>query len=338
MSSKAPRAGVRLRGQHGRSATRLVLTVAVAILAADATGACGDRRARRADGQVTLWLAGDVHVGAGDDPDVVVRRLAALAPLTQGAIGVVNLEGPVTTEPARDGELANAPALLDGLRRAGVEVAGIANNHAADLGASLADTRDALRAHLIEPAGGPAGAAIVERNGVRIALTAHELPPAAHGLDTAALAADLAAARAQADVLVATFHVTGPPSYLPPREALTAVALARDAGAAVIALHGSHALARVERTAEGVTAWGLGNLLFACACTDEEDALLLRVTLDRQGLVDATVAPITAGLRGGPARPVADPALVYELLRSLRSTPLAPSGPTARLLPPVTPP
>ncbi|HVV84037.1 MAG TPA: CapA family protein, partial [Kofleriaceae bacterium] len=139
---------------------------------------------------------------------------------------------------------------------------------------------------------------------------------------------------ARGDVLVATFHVTAPASYLPPREAVTAVAIARTAGAAVIVVHGSHALARVERTAGSVTAWGLGNLLFHCDCTDEEDALLLRVTVDRGGLVDASVVPIAAGLHGAAARPAGDPALLYDLLASLRSTPLAPSGPVARILPP----
>jgi hypothetical protein len=336
MSSKAPRAGARLRGAAGRSAGRLAITVAIVAIAAHATGACA-RRPRDRGPAVRLWLAGDVHLGAEGaltDPDVAAHRLAALVPLVDGAAGIVNLEGPITTSAPREGELFNHPALLPGLARAGVAVVGIANNHAADGGGRCpVATRDALVAHHLVPAGGPAGAALLERGGLRVAVTAHDLPAGGAGLDLAALAAELADARTGADVLIATFHVTGPPSYLPPREALTAVALARTAGAAVIALHGSHALARVERTAGGVTAWGLGNLLFACACTDEDDALVLLVTIDRAGLVDAAVVPVTAGLRGGPAHPAAEPALTYELLRALRSTPLAAAGPRARLLP-----
>lgn len=331
MSSSAPRAGARIL----RPASRLAVLVAV-LTAAHATGAC--RRSPPPAATVTLWLGGDVHLGDGEEAD---RRLAALAPLTAGAIGVVNLEGAVADRAARDGELVNLPARLPGLRRAGVVAAGVANNHAADLGPDApAATVGALIAARLIPIGGPAGAALLDQRGVRVVITAHDLPPGPAGagappaLDTAALAADLAAARAAGDVLVATFHVTAPPSYLPAREAVTAVALARAAGAAVIVVHGSHALARVERSADAVTAWGLGNLLFACACTDEEDALLLRVTLDRHGLVDAEVVPIAAGLRGAPARPAAEPALVYDLLASLRSTPLAPAGPRARLLAP----
>jgi hypothetical protein len=91
---------------------------------------------------------------------------------------------------------------------------------------------------------------------VRVVITAHD-PPArrrrrAAALDTAALPPTWPPPA----TFDATFHVTAPPS-LPAREAVTAAAPARAAGAAVI-VHGSHALARVERTADGVTAWGLG--------------------------------------------------------------------------------
>ena len=63
------------------------------------------------------------------------------------------------------------------------------------------------------PFGGPAGAALLDLGGTRVALTAHDLE---HGVP-ADLAADLARARGGADVLVATFHVTGPASVLPLR-------------------------------------------------------------------------------------------------------------------------
>lgn len=334
MSSTAPRAGA----EQGRRASRLAGLAAVALAAVHATGACA--RDRRPPPQVTLWLGGDVHLGDGPEAD---RRLAALAPLTGGAVGVVNLEGAVSERPAREGELLNHPARLAGLRRAGVAVATIANNHAHDAGPDApAATAAALRAAGLAPAGGPAGAAVIERGGLRVAITAHELTPGARasdadelapGLTGDALAAELARARASADVLIATFHLTAPPSYLPPREALTAAALARAAGASVIAFHGSHALARVERRGGTVTAFGLGNLLFACACTDDEDALLLRVTVDRGGLVAAEIAPITAGLAGADARPADEPDLDYTLLEGLRSTPLEPAGDRARLLP-----
>lgn len=321
MSSTAPRAGARLLRRHRAAA------VAVAL------AACG-----HAPGAPTvdLWLGGDVHLGDAD-ASTAGARLAALRPLTFGALGVVNLEGPVSAAPPRHGELANHPAALPALRAAGVRVVGVANNHAGDgaapPAATVATTVDAARAAGLTPAGRTAGVAVISTDGLRIAVSAHEL---AVPVDRDGLAAELARARRAGDVLVATFHVTAPPTYLPPAEAVTAVALARAAGAAVIAVHGSHALARVERTADGVTAWGLGNLAFACACTDEADGLLLRVTLDRHGLVDAAVLPLTAGLRGQPAAPADEPTLVYQLLAALRSTPLVVDGPRATLVRPDT--
>jgi Bacterial capsule synthesis protein PGA_cap len=316
MSLTAPRAGAKL----DRWAARLAV-VALALSACDhATGAPG----------VTVWLAGDVHLGQADGP-TVARRLAALAPFTDG-VGVVNLEGPVAAVTARPGELANHPVGVAALRGAGVRVVGIANNHADDGGRDPRTwTRALARGLGLLPVGGAAGAARLEVGGVRLVISAHDLTP---GFDRAALATALADARAQGDVLVATFHVTAPSTYAAPAEAIAAVAVAQVAGARVIAVHGSHAVARVERTGATVIAWGLGNLLFDCACTDEEDGLVLQVTLDRDGLVDASVVPIAAGLRGQPATPARDPALMYELLAALRSTPLAADGARARLLPP----
>jgi poly-gamma-glutamate capsule biosynthesis protein CapA/YwtB (metallophosphatase superfamily) len=239
----------------------------------------------------------------------------------RGGPGVVNLEGPVGDgwyggEPLR---LTQAPAALAELRAAGVAVAGIANNHAGDAGPDgPAATARALAGAGVRAAGGPAGAAILDVGGLRVAVTAHDLAAGA----PPGLRADLDAARRRADVLVATFHVTGPPSYLPRPELEAAVEVALAAGATVVAAHGTHMLARVERRGRAVVAWGLGNLAFACPCTDEDSGALLEVELDRAGAGAARILPIDAGLRGAPARAAADPELTLELLRALGSSPL----------------
>ena len=123
-------------------------------------------------------------------------------------------------------------------------------------------------------------------------------------------------------MLVATFHVTGPPSLLPPPELKEAVELALAAGAKVVLAHGSHALGLVERRGDAVIAWGLGNLAFACACTDEVDGLALTVEFDAKGSVTrAAAVPVTAGLRGASAKLSAAPGLVLDLLESLGGKP-----------------
>ena len=117
----------------------------------------------------------------------------------------------------------------------------------------------------------------------------------------------LHAARQRGNLLIASFHVAGPPSYLPHPELRSAVKIAIAAGAKIVVAHGTHAIGPVERRGNLVVAWGLGNLVFACDCTDEREGLLLEIVL-RDGEIDsASVIPIEAGFQGEPARVSADP-------------------------------
>ncbi|HKA91554.1 MAG TPA: CapA family protein [Haliangiales bacterium] len=267
-----------------------------------------------------MWIGGDVFLGAGGR-----GALTGIRAIVGGAPGVVNLEGPVgdggaAGQPLR---LTHARRALAELRAAGVVAAGIANNHARDAGPDgAAETARALAAAGVRAAGGPAGAATLSVGGLRVVVTAHDLEAGV----PATLGEDLRAARRRGNVLVATFHVTGPPRYLPRPELVDAVAVAVDAGAAVIAAHGTHELARVERRGRTVIAWGLGNLTFACACTDEETGALLEVALGPEGAGEASIIPIDAGLGDTTARAAADPALTFELLEALGSSRLTRRG------------
>lgn len=252
------------------------------------------------------------------------RAEVLLTDLPLRGAGIVNLEGPVAPAPAPGPGLRlvnplHAPAVL---AAAGVRVAGVANNHAADAGP--ADLRAPLLAAGLLPTAG-ADFALLDLDGLRVAVTAHDLtdgPPAAY-------AADLARARAAADHLVVTLHVTGPASYLPRPELRAAVEQAVAAGATVVAAHGTHAIGPVERRGRAVIAWGLGNLVFDCDCTREDEALVLEVGLDRDGVPHAAVVPIRAGLDGASASPAPDPAGVLDLLEALGGAPLTRRGPRA---------
>jgi poly-gamma-glutamate capsule biosynthesis protein CapA/YwtB (metallophosphatase superfamily) len=278
---------------------------------------CGKRRA--APEPIELWIGGDVHVGDSD-----ATGLAPISEALKGAFGIVNLEGPIGAAPAPGGELrlANAPSAVAALRRGGVKIAGIANNHAEDRGIDgISHTAAALRELGILPAGGPAGPAVLSINERRVVITAHDLSKGIpQGLER-----ELEDARGRGDVLVATFHVTGPPSYLPRLDLRTAVEAAITKGALVVAAHGTHALGPVERRGQAVIAWGLGNLLFACDCTDEVDGAVLRVSIEGD-TARAQIIPIDAGLRGGAARPSHNPSLILDLFDALGSSPLRREG------------
>ena len=272
-----------------------------------------------------LWIGGDVFLGTGGH-----GALAGIPAIVGGAPGIVNLEGPVgearTDEPPDGGDghraappirLLQAPRALAELNAAGVVVAGIANNHARDAGpGGAAATARALAAAGIRAAGAPAGPASLTLGRLRVVVTAHDLEAGT----PAGLRDELVAARRRGDVLIATFHVTGPPTYLPRPELVDAVTIALEAGAAVVAAHGTHELARVERRGRAVIAWGLGNLAFACACTDEQSGALLEIVLGPDGAGEASIVPIDAGLAGSAAHAASDPALTFELLEALGAT------------------
>lgn len=296
------------------------------------TGACralvfavfvlGCNRKQATPEPVELWIGGDVHVG-----DAQGSSLAPISEALQGAHGIVNLEGPIgnTPEPAGELRLANAQSGVASLRAGGVKIAGIANNHADDLGPEgISATAAALRKLSILPAGGPAGPAVLFTNGRRVVVTAHDLSKGV----PAGLEEDLENARGRGDILVATFHVTGPPSYLPRPELRAAVDSAITKGALVVAAHGTHALGPVERRGRAVIAWGLGNLLFACDCTGEVDGAILRVSIEGD-TARAKILPIDAGLRGAAARPSHDPKLILDLFDALGSSPLRREGSSA---------
>ena len=281
-----------------------------------AVTACRHPREKSAE----LWLGGDVSLG-----DAEKNQLLGMAGMVPGAAGIVNLEGPVSARPPADGKLRlwNAPSAVAELAAFQVKVAGIANNHAGDAGAhGQEQTAAYLRQSGILPAGGPAGPALFQMNGISVAVTAHDLT---NGVPSQ-LEADLVAARRQADILVATFHVTGPPSYLPRPELKRAVEIAYHAGAQVIAAHGTHAIGPVERREKAVIAWGLGNIAFACDCTQEEDAIILRVVIQSSGVGKAEVLPLKAGINNRVAEPAQDAKGIFDLLEAIGSSKLKREG------------
>jgi poly-gamma-glutamate synthesis protein (capsule biosynthesis protein) len=202
----------------------------------------------------------------------------------------------------------------------------MANNHALDAGPNgERNTAEAVRKAGIEPAGGVAGAAVVSVDGLRLVVAAYDLR---HGVQKD-LAVSLGAARKKGDVLVASFHVTGPDSYLPRPGLRKAVEIALKADARIIVAHGTHVIGPVERRGQTVIAWGLGNLAFACDCTREREGLLLRVRVKADDTVLAEVIPIEAGLQGEPAKPARDANGIFDLLAAIESSKLERRGAVA---------
>jgi hypothetical protein len=276
---------------------------------------------------VELWFGGDVHWGKGRD---VAARLALLGERLRSATGFVNLEGPLSAGAGPGASidannkvmLSNEAAFLPALVGAGARFIGIANNHADDLGASSVETtRQLLREGGLEAVGLSAGTSSLEHDGQPLHFAAYDLLTIA----PAERSRELAALGRKPGLMIVAFHDTGPPSYLPSARLRTAVDEAIELGADVVVSHGTHALAPVERRGPAVIAWGLGNLLFDCSCTRERDGLILSVRSSSAGL-EATVLPIDAGLGDAPVQLSHDPALIFDLLEAIGSSPLVRKG------------
>lgn len=248
-----------------------------------------------------LWFGGDVHVGTAG--------VFALDELRLDGPLVVNLEGPLSPapRPSTSTALFNSPETVAALRRAHVVAAGVDNNHALDDGA---EGLERTRARLTEAGIAPLGAATVE--GVRLLQV-----DLSNGLP-AELEARLRAERP--DVLL--LHVLAPPLYFPEPELRTAAELAWRLGVPAVLAHGNHSIGPVERRGAQIVAWGLGNLVFDCDCTSEDEGLLVRLELDAHRLVRASVVPVRAGLHGDRARSSPD---VREL-EAIGSSPLTRKG------------
>jgi hypothetical protein len=275
-----------------------------------------------------LWFGGDVFVGALGDRGGVEDIVAIVG----GAAGIVNLEGAVVAgagEARIDGTtvwLANAEGTPAWLRGQGVVAASVANNHASDPGPDApAGTVARLRAAGVAPFGGVAGVARLDVGGVDVRLVSHEV-------EEPGLAEALAAELVQGDIRVVSLHVTGGPSYLPTPALTRAVDLAVASGADIVVAHGTHVVGPVERRVstrpggEAVIAWGLGNLLFDCACTIYDEGMVVRVALGRDGPGVAEVLPVRAGLGTDRARIAPDPAGILDLLDALGGAHLTRSG------------
>ena len=268
-----------------------------------------------------LWFGGDVHIG----PEL--NRLTEGVALG-GAMGIVNLEGPIAPGlsvemNSRGVRLRNAPGTADILHAAGVGIVSLANNHRLDWGtAGLKSTRRALHSAAISTVGG--NTHVIQHDSWKLGLVAREL-----GSSTGRPIADaVRAVVAPSDLVIVSLHVTGPPSYLPLPPLVTVVNSVISAGADIVVVHGSHVVAKVERRSNAIIAWGLGNLVFSCDCTREQDALLLLLSVTKTPdalRIGAKVVPLQTGLDGQPAQPAADPHVLIELLKSLGSSTLTPA-------------
>jgi poly-gamma-glutamate capsule biosynthesis protein CapA/YwtB (metallophosphatase superfamily) len=243
----------------------------------------------------TIALLGDVMLGravgerlAHGDPAEVwapeVRDLCAECDLV-----VVNLECCLSTRGSRTRAVPRKPFFFRGPPRAvgtleaiGVDVAGLANNHALDFGAdALEDTLGILTEAGITAVGaagspGEARAAVVVGDSPSLGVLALSDHPRvfaatdrAPGIAYADMAAglpewvrdELARLREEADLVLAFLHWGPNMTTAPARWQRERARELLAAGADVVAGHSAHVFHGVERDAEGLVLYDLGDAL-----------------------------------------------------------------------------
>jgi poly-gamma-glutamate capsule biosynthesis protein CapA/YwtB (metallophosphatase superfamily) len=237
---------------------------------------------------------------------------------------VVNLECPVSTlgspRPKRF-TFRGDPAALPAMRRGGVEVANLGNNHAYDYGPeALLDTLANLRAHGIAPVGAGADereatrAAVVEVGGWRVAVVGignvvdpepesvagPGKPGVACNDDVGCMVRAVRRADRRADLVVVTIH-WGVELHPEPRADQVAMAQAMvDAGADAIFGHHSHRLGPLGFYRGRPIFWSLGNFVWPRLSAAGATSAVAEVMVTPAGRIRARLVPAPIEDSGHP--------------------------------------
>jgi len=245
-----------------------------------------------------------------DHAFVQVKKFFAGVPIVIG-----NLEGPLTTRgtPEQDKTYVfrSPPDKVSrALRNAGINVVSLANNHTLDYGPDgLEDTRAALDAAGVAHMGaGPnlreaRRPVLMQAAGKRVALLGYSvtLPdhfyarpdkPGTAFAHEAHVRADVAAARAQADIVIVSFHwgQEGKTQLRDYQMHLGRVAI--DAGAAAVLGHHPHILQAVEQYKDGVILYSLGNFTFGSYSRQAQVSAVAELTFAGDRLAELRLHPI----------------------------------------------
>ncbi|TCL57453.1 poly-gamma-glutamate synthesis protein (capsule biosynthesis protein) [Hydrogenispora ethanolica] len=266
----------------------------------------------------TLMAVGDLNFATIADklisnpsyPWVDTREL-----LRSATILVGNLEVPFSDRGAvyvpKKWLLRADPRTVASLTAAGFDLVTLANNHIMDFGLpALEDTLFTLNRAGIAHTGAGMNEAAARKpafctapDGTRFAFLAYsqtfpeefwaqgDRPGTAHA-NRAILAADIRKAKAQADLVIVSFHWGKELETMPAPYQKEFARLCIDAGASLVLGHHPHVLQGFEVYRGGLIAYSLGNFLFSTYSRRTVDSVILAVDFDRSGPVAARLYPV----------------------------------------------
>ena len=203
------------------------------------------------------------------------------------------------------------PGALPAARRAGVDVANLANNHSGDFGSeALLDSRRRLREAGIAPVGvgrneaQAANPVIVETKGWRVAvlgfggvvpapewIAGESSPGMADGDTIESMTRAVRTARRRADLVIVTIHWGAELETTPSPDDVERAHAMIDAGADAIFGHHAHRLQPLEHYKGKPIAYGLGNFVWPSFSFEGSTTAVARVVVTPQGEVRGRLLP-----------------------------------------------
>jgi len=203
------------------------------------------------------------------------------------------------------------PSALPFMREAGIDVVSQANNHARDFGpVALTDCLGYLDSNGIKHFG--AGAdyasahvpAYVDAQGLRIAFLGYDgigtagwyadagYPGVCDATDRGQMAADIANAKQNADLVIVSFHWGTEKKYTPDPEQTALSHFAIDQGADMVLGGHPHVAQGFEFYRGKMIANSLGNFVFSPGSAEARYTILTEMSMDSGGLLSAKVYPV----------------------------------------------
>jgi poly-gamma-glutamate capsule biosynthesis protein CapA/YwtB (metallophosphatase superfamily) len=293
-----------------------------------------------ATGIVRLMAAGDVMLGRTIGDRILSKGVQwpfyrVASTLSAANLVLVNLECAITNRGTPWPNKAEhfrgpRPESADSLVAGGIDFVSDANNHALDYSAlGLSDTIRALNNHAIGHAGAGANRAaartpwLVSVNGLRLAILAYVRPmsesayfstldweatstsPGVAIARASEVAADVAAAKSHADIVIVFFHYGKIGQSSPNKNQLALSHAALNAGASLVIGAHPHQLQGYAATAHTLVAYSLGNFVFDSFTGVSNDSVILDVTLTASGVSSFRWIPVVV-YRGRPRLAVGD--------------------------------
>lgn len=250
------------------------------------------------------------------------------AQLASADITYCNLEAPLGTTgtmiPGKEIWLRGKPEYVECLKKAGVDVVNLANNHVLDYDSPcLLETFSILDGAGIAYEGAGTNVttarepAIIEAGGLKVAFLgyteyadpglfwsfsyrrtflASETEPGCNPLDMAMIAEDIAAVKPQVDLVVVAFHwgwedITYPQAYNPNNNCEAIARQVIDLGANIILGGHPHAQQGYEAYHGGLIAYSLGNFVNDQNKVTQKEAVILEMQVGPEGVLSSRLTP-----------------------------------------------